>query len=85
MIAFVFLNSIEHVGVRDFLDENKLVFYPVIMLLFIVLALILGRLDTVFGMRKEELRNHATENPVTMEILNSLKEIKNLQLEANKS
>jgi hypothetical protein len=44
-----------------------------------VVSLILGRLDTKLGMRKEEMRNQAYENPVTMEIVNSLNEIKEMQ------
>jgi len=72
MISFVFLNSIQN-------DSLRLIVYPLIMLLFIFIALILGRMDTKLGMRKEELRNHASENPITMEILNSLREIKAAQ------
>jgi len=83
MIAFLFLNSFENQRIRTILDENKLIFYPSIMILFIVISLILGRLDTKLGMRKEEMRNNATENPVIMEILNSLKEIKENQNKNN--
>ncbi len=79
MLIFVFLNSFKHDGIRNILDGNKLLVYPLIMILFIVISLFLGRLDTKLGMRKEELRNHATANPVTMEILNSLREIKENQ------
>lgn len=79
MIAFVFLNSFQSQQIRNFLDNNKILVYPSIMLLFLVVSLFLGRLDTKLGMRKEELRNMATENPVTMEILNSLKDIKEIQ------
>ena len=80
MIAFVFLNSFKSEYIREFLDENKLIIYPAIMILFVVISLFLGRLDTKLGMRKEELRNMANENPVTMEILESLKEIKETQI-----
>mgnify|MGYP000182348200 CR=1 FL=1 len=76
MISFVFLNSKKNAQARNLLDENKLIVYPAIMLLFILIALIMGRMDTKLGMRKEEYRNHASENPITMEILNSLREIK---------
>lgn len=79
MIVFVFLNSFQSQEIRDFLDGNKLLVYPAIMVLFVVISLLLGRLDTKLGMRKEELRNHAAENPVTMEILNTLQEIKETQ------
>ena len=50
------------------------------MLLFIFVALVLGRMDTKLGMRKEEYRNHASENPITMEILTSLRDIKANQI-----
>jgi hypothetical protein len=79
MIAFVFLNSFENQQIRDFLDNNKLLIYPLIMVVFIIVSLILGRLDTKLGMRKEEMRNNATENPITMEILQSLQQIKENQ------
>ena len=79
MIAFVFLNSFQNQEIRSVLDENKLLVYPLIMVLFIVVSLILGRLDTKLGMRKEEMRNQATENPVTMDMVNSLNEIKEMQ------
>lgn len=72
MIAFVFLNSVQSEEIRNILDENKWLVYPAIMTLFIFISLLLGRLDTKLGMRKEELRNISTENPVTMEILTSL-------------
>ena len=76
MIAFMFLNDFKDQTIRNFLDENKLITYPVMMVLFMVFSLILGRLDTKLGLRKEEMRNAATENPVTMEILENIKEIK---------
>ena len=79
MIGFVFLNSFQSEEIRHFLDQNKLIIYPAILILFIVVSLLLGRLDTKLGMRREEMRNQATENPVTMEILNSLREIKENQ------
>lgn len=79
MIAFVFLNSFDNQIIRSILDENKLIVYPSIMILFIAISLLLGRLDTKLGMRKEEMRNNATENPVIMEILNALVEIKENQ------
>ncbi len=80
MIAFVFLNAIKDQRVRDILDENKLLVYPIVMVLFIIVSLILGRLDTYLGMRREEMRNHATENPVTFEILTTLREIRAHQI-----
>ena len=75
MIAFMFLNDFKDQTIRTFLDENKLITYPLMMVVFILFSLVLGRLDTKLGLRKEEMRNAATENPVTMEILNRLEDI----------
>lgn len=76
MIAFMFLNDFKDETIRNFLDENKLITYPLMMVVFLLFSLVLGRLDTKLGLRKEEMRNAATENPVTMEILAHLREIK---------
>lgn len=76
MIAFVFLSAIEDARLRQILDENRLIIYPVVMLIFIGVSLILGYFDTKLGLRKEEMRNNATENPVTLEILTHLRELK---------
>ncbi|WP_321369810.1 hypothetical protein [uncultured Draconibacterium sp.] len=83
MIAFMFLNDFKDETIRAFLDENKLITYPVMMVVFMLFSLILGRLDTKLGLRKEEMRNAATENPVTMEILENIKEIKSKLDEKN--
>ncbi len=79
MIAFVFLNSINDEKIRQILDENRLIFYPIVMILFISISLVMGYFDTKLGLRKEEMRNNATENPITLEILKNLKELKENQ------
>ena len=79
MIAFMFLNDFKDETIRNFLDENKLITYPVMMVVFIFFSLILGRLDTKLGLRKEEMRNAAVENPITMEILAQLNDIREHQ------
>ena len=80
MVAFVFLNSIKDEYIRQILDENKLIIYPIVMILFLSVSLVLGYFDTKLGLRKEEMRNNATENPITLEILNNLREIKEYQI-----
>ena len=75
MIAFMFLNDLNNETIRRFLDENKWIAYPVVMVLFLVISLILGRIDTKWGVRKEEMRNASSENPVLMEILEKVKNI----------
>ena len=78
MIAFMFLNDLNDETIRRFLDDNKLFTYPVVMILFVVFSLILGRLDTKLGLRKEEMRNASTENPVMMEILEKVKKLESI-------
>lgn len=75
MIAFMFLNDLNNETIRHYLDDNKWIAYPVIMILFLVFSLVLGRFDTKLGLRKEEMRNASSENPVLMEILEKVKKI----------
>jgi len=75
MIAFVFLNSINDTSIRELLDENKFISYPLMVLLFFSGSLVLGRMDTKLGVRKEEMRNASSENPVMMDVLETVKEI----------
>ncbi len=83
MIAFMFLNDLNDETIRYFLDDNKLITYPVVMVLFIVFSLILGRLDTKLGLRKEEMRNASNENPVLMEILEKVKNLETIEKTSN--
>ena len=64
---FVNINTPDFENKFSFLDENKWVTYPVMMVVFLLFSLVLGRLDTKLGLRKEEMRNAAVENPVTMD------------------
>ncbi len=75
MIAFVFLNSINDTSIRQLLDENKFITYPAMILLFFSFSLVLGRMDTKLGVRKEEMRNASSENPVMMDVLKTVKDI----------
>jgi hypothetical protein len=83
MIAFMFLNDFKDETIREFLDENKLITYPLMMVVFLLFSLILGRIDTKLGLRREEMRNASVENPVTMEILQQLREIRENQPKNN--
>ena len=79
MIAYIFLNDFKNETIRHFLDENKLITYPVLMIFFLLFSLVLGRIDTKLGLRREEMRNASTENPVLMEILERVKNIEENQ------
>lgn len=76
MIAFVFLKAFKDSYFGRLIFENMLISIPIIFLIFIVLSLIVGRIDTLLGLREEELRNSSTSNPVMRDILKNIKEIK---------
>ena len=76
MIAFVFLESYKESSIGQLIFENMVISLPIIFLVFIVLSLIVGRIDTVLGLREEELRNASSSNPVMREILQNMEEIK---------
>jgi hypothetical protein len=76
MIAFVFLKSYKESSFGHLIFDNLLISVPIIIGLFVILLLVVGRIDTLLGFREEEMRNSAQTNPVTREILQNLKEIK---------
>lgn len=76
MIAFVLLESYKESYLGKLIFENMIISIPIIFLIFIVLSLLLGRIDTLLGLREEELRNSSNSNPVMRDILKNVKEIK---------
>jgi hypothetical protein len=76
LIGIVFLQSFKDQPWGEFLYRYAFVTVPVLLLLFIVVSLLLGYLDTKLGFREEELRNLSSSNPVMMDMLVSLNEIK---------
>jgi hypothetical protein len=76
LIGIVFLQSFEDGEWGKLFFKYAFVSIPVALLLFVILSLFLGYLDTKLGFREEELRNLSKSNPVMMEMLDSLKEIK---------
>lgn len=76
MIGLVLLEAYKDSAVGKLIFDHTLISIPVIFLIFLVLSLILGRIDTSLGLREEELRNSSASNPVMREILTSLEELK---------
>lgn len=76
LIGIVFLESFKDKPWGEFIFRYAVIFIPVILLLFILLSLILGYFDSKLGFREEELRNLSKSNPVMVEMLNSLNEIR---------
>lgn len=88
MIVFVLLKSYKDSMVGRLIFDNMMIALPIIFIVFILLSLIVGRIDTLLGLREEEMRNASRSNPVTREIQKNLEEIKeelkSLKSEINK-
>lgn len=76
MMVTIFLGAIKNTEIGKLLVAHVYITIPVLIVLFIVFALILGYWDTKLGIRSEELRNLSSQNPVQMEMLNSIREVR---------
>ena len=76
LIGIVFLQSFKGQQWGELIFKYAVISIPVALILFVILSLLLGYLDTRLGFREEELRNLSRSNPVMMEMLESLNEIK---------
>ncbi len=83
MIGFVFLESLRSTRFGALIFDNLYLSIPVLFLVFIILSLIIGRMDTVLGLREEELRNSAYSNPMIREIHENLEELRKEVLALN--
>ena len=75
MIGFVLLEAYKETSIGILIFDNLIFSIPIIFLVFITLSLLIGRLDTIFGLREEELRNSSSSNPVMREVLANLESI----------
>jgi len=76
LIAFVFLKDFKGGHLGGLIFKYAIISIPIALILFIFLSLLLGYMDTKLGFREEELRNLSKSNPMMVEMLDSLKEIK---------
>ncbi|NJO88334.1 MAG: hypothetical protein HC831_04725 [Chloroflexia bacterium] len=52
MIAFVLLEAYKDTSLGKLIYDHLIISLPIIFLVFILLSLIIGRLDTLFGLRE---------------------------------
>jgi len=76
MMVTIFLGAIKNTEVGKFLIANVYIAIPVLVILFVFFALLLGYWDSKAGIRSEEMRNLSSQNPVQMEILETIRELK---------
>lgn len=81
LIGIVFLKEYKETWWGEKVFEYALISIPVSVVLFVLLSLTLGYLDSKFGFREEEQRNLSKSNPITMEMFALLQKIdKKLEL-----
>lgn len=73
LIGVVFLKSYQDEPWGEMIFRYALITIPLGLLLFIVISMILGFLDSRLGFREEEMRNLSRSNPVMMEMLEQIK------------
>ena len=76
MIGVVFMEAFRDQSFGQFIFQYIYISIPILFILFIVGAIIIGYLDSRFGLREEELRNLSSSNPVLRDIQQELKEIR---------
>lgn len=81
MMVTIFLGAIKNTTIGKFLIANVYIAIPILVILFVFFALLLGYWDSKLGIRSEEMRNVSSQNPVQMEMLNTLRELKQNQQE----
>ena len=81
MMVTIFLGAIKNTNIGKFLIANVYIAIPILIILFVFFALLLGYFDSKLGIRSEEMRNVSSQNPVQMEMLNTLRELKQNQKE----
>ena len=79
MMVTIFLGAIKNTGIGKFLVANVYVAIPVLIILFMFFALLLGYWDSKLGIRSEEMRNLSSQNPIQMEMLQMIRELKDNQ------
>ncbi len=77
LIIFVFIKSLGDNQLTEFVFTSPFIAVPIILVIFVMLSLVLGYLDSKLGFREEEIRNHSKSNPVLMDIEKSLAELHN--------
>jgi len=72
----VLINSFDNPEIKVFIYEYKLVIVPILFIVYMLLLIFIGYMDTKLGFRQEEMRNNAAINPVMQELIRTVDEIR---------
>lgn len=75
LLNVVLINSFENPEYQQFVKEYQYFVIPVLFVIYALLLVFIGYLDTKLGFRSEEMRNNAMMNPVLTELLDTVKRI----------
>jgi hypothetical protein len=76
MLNVVLFNSSEGGKIANIVNENRILWIPLLFIFYTAVLIFIGYLDTRLGLRQEELRNNAMNNPVIRELVDSVRIIK---------
>lgn len=76
MLNMVLINSFDNSTMKNLLSEYQLIAIPLLFVVYLFALLFIGYLDTKWGLRQEEMRNNAMNNPVMQDLLQSIRDIK---------
>ncbi|MGD1891134.1 MAG: hypothetical protein ACFB15_11140 [Cyclobacteriaceae bacterium] len=76
MIGVVFMEAFRDQPFGQLIFRYIYISIPILFVLFLAGSVVIGYLDSRFGLREEELRNLSSSNPVLRDIQQELKEIK---------
>jgi hypothetical protein len=77
MIGIVFFEAFKDKPFGIIIYKYAFISIPVLFLAFIFFSILLGYLESKLGLKEEEQKKLTTSNPVMMELMNDIKEIKN--------
>jgi hypothetical protein len=77
MIGIVFFKAFKDKPVGALIFKYAFISIPILLLLFIFFSILLGYLESKLGLKEEEQKKLTSSNPVMIELLNDIKEIKN--------
>jgi len=76
MIGIVFFKAFKDKPMGAWIFKYSLITIPILFLAFIFLSILMGYLESKLGLKEEEQKKLTTSNPVMMELLKDVKEIK---------
>jgi hypothetical protein len=75
MLNIVLINSFDNPILKSYISDYKWLMIPSLFIVYSLLLIFIGYLDTKLGFRQEEMRNNALVNPVMQDLLKHVHEI----------